>query len=89
MIVKDLLQKTDDELYAMLQAIGNEPIDWTPVILAELTRRSVVRLGETSKKIAVSSRRLEKLTLWLIVLTVVLGIVALPPAIEVLSRLFK
>ena len=88
-IVKDLLQKTDDELYAMLQAIGHEPIDWTPVILAELTRRSVVRLGETSQKIAVSSRRLEKLTLWLIVLTVVLGIVALPPAIEVLSRLFK
>jgi hypothetical protein len=88
-IVNDLLQKTDDELQAMLQNIGNEPIDWTPVILAELTRRSVVRLGETSSKIAVSSRRLEKLTCWLIVLTIVLGIVALPPAIEVLSKLFK
>jgi hypothetical protein len=88
-IVNNLLQKTDDELYAMLQNIGHEPIDWTPVILAELTRRSVVRLGETSQKIAASSRRLEKLTLWLIVLTVVLGIVALPPAIEVLSGLFK
>ena len=55
MIVKDLLQKTDDELQAMLQSIGHEPIDWTPVILAELTRRSVVRLGE-------SSRHLERLT---------------------------
>ena len=89
MIVKDLLQKTDDELHTMLQNIGHEPVDWTPVILAELARRRLVRLGETSEKIAVSSRRLEKLTCWLIALTIVLGIVALPPAIEVLTRLFK
>jgi hypothetical protein len=89
MIVRDLLQKTDDELKAMLENIGHEPIDWTPVILAELTRRCVVSLGETAQKNLVSSRRLEKLTCWLIVLTIVLGAVALPPAIEVLTRLFK
>jgi hypothetical protein len=85
-IVKDLLQKTDADLVALLHNVGNEPIDWTPVILAELTRRSVVRLGETSQDIAVSSRRLEN---WLIGLTIVLGAVALPPAIDVLTKLFK
>ena len=89
MNVKDLLQKTDAELAAMLQEIGHEPIDWTPVILSELTRRSVLRLGETSQNIAVSSRRLERLTCWLVVLTIVLGIVAVPPAIEVLTKLLK
>jgi len=88
-IVKDLLQKPDDELQAMLQDIGNEPLEWTPVILAELTRRSIVRLGKTSEKIEISSQRLEQLTWGLIVLTIAPGIVALPPAIEVLARLLK
>jgi hypothetical protein len=87
--VKDVLQKTDSELVAMLQEIGHEPIDWTPIILSELTRRSVVRLGETSQNIVVSSRRLERLTGWLLVLTIVLGTVALPPAIDVFTRVFK
>lgn len=87
MIVKDLLQKTDAELAAKLQDVGHESADWTPVILSELVRRSVERLGETSQSIAISSRRLEKLTRWLIVLTIVLGIVALPPTIEALTKL--
>jgi hypothetical protein len=89
MIVDNLLQKTDTELAEMLKTISHEPIDWTPVILSELTRRAVVRLGETSQNIAASSRRLEKLTRWLIVLTVALGVVALPPTIELLSRVLK
>jgi hypothetical protein len=61
----------------------------TPVILAELTRRSVVRLAETSQKIEVSSRRLEKLTLGLLALTLVLCFLALPPAMEELSKVFS
>ncbi len=85
MVVADLLNKTETELVTMLETIGNEPIDWTPVILAELTRRAVVRLGETSQNIATSSRCLEKLTGWLIVLTIALGIVALPPTVELLQ----
>lgn len=89
MVVNDLLQKTDADLVKMLETIGHEPIDWTPVILAELTRRAIVRLGETSQNIAASSRRLERLTVWLIVLTIALGIVALPPTIELLSKLLK
>jgi hypothetical protein len=82
LIVKDILKKTDEEMQAMLESIGHEPVEWTPIILAELTRRSVVRLGD-------SSRRLERLTCWLIALTVVIGVVALPPAIDVITRLFK
>ena len=80
MIVKDLLQKKDEELVNMLRQVGNEPVPWTPVVLSELTRRSVVRLNK-------SSRHLERLTCWLIALTAVLFVVALPPAIETLERL--
>jgi hypothetical protein len=87
MIVKDLLGKTDSDLTAMLEHIGNEPLEWTPVILSELTRRSVVRLLESSNKIERSSKRLEKLTCWLIFLTVVLALVALPPTIDVFMKL--
>jgi len=87
MIVRDLLDKNDDELAAMLKEIDNEPIEWTPVILAELTRRSVGHLREETERLHSSSRRLEALTRWLIVLTVVLGALALPPAYEVLKRL--
>jgi hypothetical protein len=49
MIVNNLLQKTDAELVAMLQAIDYDNVNPTPVILAELTRRTIVRLGETSQ----------------------------------------
>jgi hypothetical protein len=48
-IVKDLLQKTDADLVVKLQDVGHESVDWTPVILSELVRRSVERLGETSQ----------------------------------------
>jgi hypothetical protein len=89
MIVNNLLQKTDAELVEMLQAIDYDTVNPTPVILAEMTRRAVVRLGETSQHIVASSRRLEKLTVWLIVLTIALGIVALPPTIDLVSRLVK
>jgi hypothetical protein len=89
MIVNNLLQKTDAELVGMLQAIDYDTANPTPVILAEMTRRAVVSLGETSQHIAASSRRLEKLTVWLIVLTIALGTVALPPTIELVSRLLR
>jgi hypothetical protein len=81
-VVRDLLQKTDAELAAMLQAIDHETLDWTPVIISELMRRSLVRLAD-------SSRRLGKLTWWLIALTIVLCIVALPPAIEMVAKLLR
>ena len=89
MVVKDLLQKSDVELVTMLTHIDNEPLHWTPVILSELSRRSVVRLLDSSERIATSSHRLERLSGWLIVLTVVLLVVALPPAIEAVPNLFK
>lgn len=88
MIVHDLLEKGDDELIGMLKSIQNEPIEWTPVVLAELTRRSIVRLLETSRRLESSSNRLENLTRWLISLTIVLFFVALPPAIDALKQWF-
>ena len=80
MIVNDLLKETDEQLVKMLEEIDHEPVAWTPVILAELSRRGIVRLAE-------SSRRLEKLTVTLIILSVVLALLAAPPAIEILRRL--
>jgi len=79
MIVRDLHERTDDHLLAMLKEIDNEPVHWTPVVIAELTRRGVLRVERLS-------RRLEKLTIALILLTVVLAIFAAPPALEVLQR---
>ena len=81
MIVKNLLHKSDQELIAMLVEIDNEPVEHTPTIISELTRRTVVRLLETSQRLKSSSDKLEKLTICLIVLTVVLALVALPPAL--------
>jgi hypothetical protein len=81
-IVKGLLQKTDEELTQMLTEIAHEPIEWTPVILAELTRRNILRLREETVRLRASSRRLETLTIVLIVLTLVLAILAIPPALE-------
>ena len=51
------------------------------VVQGELQRIAVEKLEE-------SSNRLEKLTKVLIVLTVVLMILAIPPAVEVLGRVF-
>jgi hypothetical protein len=81
-IVKDLLYKTDEELAQMLTEIGNEPIEWTPVILAELTRRNIFQLREETVRLRASSGKLETLTIVLIVLTLVLAILAIPPALE-------
>lgn len=83
MIIGDLLEKSDKELVGMLKSIHHEAIDWTPVILAELTRRNVVRLRDETQKLQQSSNRLEKLTLVLIGFTVVLALLALPPALEI------
>ena len=72
----------------MLQGIGHEPVEHTPIVLAELTRRSILHLSETSQKLLASSRILEKLTWCLVALTIVLGLLALPPAIEVIAKRF-
>jgi hypothetical protein len=79
MIVRDLHEKTDEELWLMLKDIDNEPIYWTPVVLAELTRRGLLRIEHLS-------RRLEKLTIALLFLTIVLALFAAPPAVEVAER---
>lgn len=83
MIVEDLLEKSDQELVEMLKSIHDEPIEWTPVILAELTRRNVVRLRDETQKLRQSSNKLEKLTWVLIILTIVLALLALPPFLEI------
>jgi hypothetical protein len=83
MIVRDLLQKTDQELVAMLEEIGHEPIEWTPVVLAELSRRAIGAVREETRKLQASSARLEKLTIALLILTLGLAILALPPAVDV------
>ncbi len=89
MELKDL-GKSDADLRRMLfEKLKHEPVEWTPVVLAELTRREIGRLKKVSRSLAVSSRRLEKLTCLLLWLTVVLAALALPPAIEAISKIIQ
>jgi hypothetical protein len=89
MIVRDLLQKSEEELVRMLEEIDNEPIDWTPVILSVLTLKTVQSLLEAAIKLQSSSNKIEALTKWLIGLTLILGLLAAPPAYEILAHLIK
>ncbi len=73
-----VLDASDEQLLkdwsASFSKYGSHPED----IRVEVIRRSILRLAESSK-------RLERLTLWLIALTLVLLLVALPPAAEVIA----
>jgi signal transduction histidine kinase len=62
---------------------------------AELSRRATLKVRDTalqiheaSLEIVRLSKKLEWLTKWLIVLTILLAIVGLPPAIEIAVRYF-
>jgi|GEM_PF-1708543 len=78
---KHVLNVSDDELMdrwkQTFSANGSFPED----VKTEVLRRAVLKIHESSK-------RLEKLTVVLIVLTLVLSILAIPPAVEVIARLF-
>ena len=71
---EELLQRWSENF----SRFGSAPED----IRVEVVRRSVHRLLD-------SSRRLERLTIGLIVLTIALFLVAIPPAVEALSRSLK
>jgi hypothetical protein len=86
MIVRDLLQKSEQDLVQMLEEIDNEPLDWTPVVLSVLTLKTVEKLVIAADKLQESSSKVESLTKWLIALTIVLGVFAAPPACEVVVR---
>ena len=86
MIVRDILQKSEEELVQMLEQIKNEPVEWTPVIVSVLTLKTVDRLRLAADELRTSSARLERLTKWLIALTIVLLLFAIPPALDVFNR---
>jgi hypothetical protein len=73
----------------MLEEIDNEPIEWTPVVVSVLTYKAVQELHRTSTDLRASSHNLESLTKWLIALTIVLGVLAAPPAYEVVARVLS
>jgi hypothetical protein len=59
--------------------------------LAESTERlltETAKVANSSAKLAESSDRLERYTFWLIMLTVLVLLVAAPPAIEAIARWF-
>jgi len=87
MNVDDLTDKSDEALMAMFKEIGHEPIDWAPVLIAELSRRNLARLNEATESLVISSVRVEKLTRVLIALTVALALLAVPPALDVLHSM--
>ena len=86
-MLRDVVKLTDEELLEQLK-ISSTPgaIDYE-LCERELNRRYLLRVESAVKKLDTSSHRLESLTWALVGLTVVLAILAIPPAWEAATRL--
>ena len=87
MYYEDIVQLTNEQLIDQLR-ISSSPgaIDFE-LCSRELERRYLLQIETAVNRVDASSKRLERLTLWLIALTIALGLIALPPAIEAIARL--
>lgn len=79
---KHVLNITDEELLDRWKQTFHPDGSFPEDIKTEVLRRAVLRVHESSK-------RLERLTSVLIILTVVLSILAAPPAFEVVSHFLQ
>ena len=79
---------TDDQLKKEL--VTCEPGSRVYILISdELNRRYLGRAGDAAHQLSSSSGRVEKLTWVLIVLTIVLIVLAAPPAWDALTKLFS
>jgi hypothetical protein len=79
--VKDCTTATHEELMGWLEKATTNEI-YRTVVLAEIQKRQLKNIEVRVSELAASSRRLEKLTIWLIVLTIVLAIITAADIIE-------
>jgi hypothetical protein len=75
---------TDDEIRAELSYCEPGSRDYA-ILSDELQRRSLARAGRAATDLTKSSRKVERLTWTLIVLTVILILLAVPPAWEAVT----
>lgn len=91
MTFDDLFHDPDELAKSMRERYGNTEIGSSldKSIWPVLVYIAIQKLELTSEEIKKSSNTLEKLTLWLIVATAVLLVVAIPPAVDVLIKLLS
>lgn len=90
-----MIDLSDEELGARYREIVKKQGQDAHMTLVEIGRRSTlevrdaaVKIHEASVALNNSSEKLERLTYWLIGLTIFLALLAAPPAIEIGMKLF-
>jgi len=94
---EDLLRAAEEDLVTEYETKVAPHVGLaSAAIQNELQRRATLKLleathdlTEAARSISRSSLRLESLTKWLIALTILLLTIAVPPAFEILQRLWK
>lgn len=85
MYYEDVLKLTNQELINVMRGSAPGP-DAFELCSRELDRRYLLQVESAVNRVDASSRRLERLTRWLIGLTIALAALAAPPAIEVVTK---
>ena len=78
---------TDGELYDLMNAYAGSTVKGEKVTPGDKTTAAVVLAGRRVVDLTASSRRLERLTKWLIGLTIVLAVLTLTLAVPEVGKL--